>query len=195
VAKNYLPGSRLDVRIRRTKIAKALIEGKSQEEALRAAGYREKTIERDCSKIIKKAMPVIQSILLKAGIDEDFLAQQTRALYDAKQYSPVTLKNPDGSTELHTWEARDDRVRQRHHEHVTEMAGLRRWGLPGQVQGQQLVQVNVSFGGVPGGAATASQTALPVQVRVLNPGQPESEPGQDTEADTEADSPAPEEGP
>ena len=193
MANSYLRGSRLDIRIRRLKIAKALAEGKTREEALRIAGYPEKTIARDSSKIISKAMPDIQFYLEHVGLTPEYVAKKLMELCEAKQHSPVTIKDSDGNASVETWTAPDSRVQQKNMELVTEIMGFRRWGKPGQTQGQQLVQVNVSFGGAPGGAATASQTALPVQVRVLNPGQPEPE--QETEADAEPDAPAPEEGP
>lgn len=166
---------RVATRIRHLKLADAIInKNMTYKDALLEAGYPLKTATNDCDKIVRSAMPVIQEVLEKAGITPEIIAAKAKDLLDAKQYSPVNRKEG-----VETWEAPDHRVQQRHLELVTEMLGMRRWGMPGQMHTQNLVQVNVSFGGNATSAPAGDGKAFPVQVKVTNnPPSQEMQPGE-----------------
>lgn len=182
VAKSHFGGGKVATRIRHLKLADALVNKKmSYHDALIEAGYCETTATRDSTKMIRNAMPVIQEVLEKAGITPDVIAAKAKDLLEAKQYSPVNRKEG-----VETWTAPDPRVQQRNLELVTEMMGMRRWGMPGQMNTTNLVQVNVSFGGNAQGLPAGDAKALPVQVKVTNvppqaiqPGEVELVPGAD----------------
>lgn len=161
---HFHSAGKVATRIRHLKLADSIVnKGMSYHDALIEVGYCELTATRDSTKIVRKAMPVIQEVLEAAGITVQAIAAKAKELLDAKQYSPVNRK--DG---VETWVAPDPRVQQRNLELVSEMMGMRRWGMPGQMHSQNLVQVNVSFGGNTQGIPASDGKALPVQVKVTN---------------------------
>jgi len=175
VPRTKLHGTKLQVRLRHLRLAKAIIvDKKNYREACLTAGYSALTSLRSAGTIVRKALPEIREIMEMAGITPEFIAAKLKELCDARQYSPITIKGKDGNITIETWEAPDPRVQQRNLELVTEIQGMRRWGAPGAMNQQNLVQVNVSFGGNAQGTPHAGDKAFPVQVKVVQSQQPES---------------------
>lgn len=183
-----LSRSKFGTHLRRLRLAKAIvIDQMNYEEALKYAGYPDRTAKRDGTKMVKAAHKEIQELMHVAGLTPERLLQKGSELLEAKQYSPVTVKGEDGKVRVETWTAPDPRVQERTLELATEMAGMRRWGAPGAMNSQNNVQVNVSFGGGAQGSAPASQKAMPVSVKVTNVPPTEDQPPAEIEPAPEED--------
>lgn len=94
--KKHAPKSRIQVALRRKKIIKACLDGKSFRQAGIDAGLSPKTVDSQVSEIMKspEARESFVRILRERGLDDNFLAEKLKALTNAHTSTYAQL---DGS--------------------------------------------------------------------------------------------------
>jgi len=94
--------SKIAVKMRRKKIIKAILEGKTQQESGIAAGFSHKTAGSQVSKTLQN--PIVQNALIhemeKIGMNDDFLAEHLRKLIDAKKVISANIIVTGGGSDL-----------------------------------------------------------------------------------------------